>query len=197
MGGGKKPSWQYFIEGGHGKTVMASVRVREETLRRVLRTSTADLVALEHIASQGGHASGMQSVAFTPASAVAALFAPTGQDLGMVGTSSMAQDVVEAVPGGVHVGMRFGGLGWHARRWHGDGVCAGISGAAGMPGAGQRVSAGADYCRGGGVPGAIGVGGSVVAGQREFRHGALAAVGARVSAGGTGARGMPHAVGPV
>ncbi len=110
MGGDKKPSWQYFIEGGHGKTVMASVRVREETLRRVLRTSTADLVALEHIASQGGHASGMQSVAFTPASAVAALFAPTGQDLGMVGTSSMAQDVVEAVPGGVHVGMRFAGL---------------------------------------------------------------------------------------
>jgi hydroxymethylglutaryl-CoA reductase (NADPH) len=110
MGGDKKPSWQYFIEGGHGKTVMSSVRVREETLRRVLRTSTAELVALEHIASHGGHASGMQSVAFTPASAVAAMFAPTGQDLGMVGTSSMAQDVLEAVPDGVHVGMRFAGL---------------------------------------------------------------------------------------
>jgi hydroxymethylglutaryl-CoA reductase (NADPH) len=110
MGGDKKPSWQYFVDGGHGKTVLASVRVREETLRRVLRTTSADLVALEHIASQGGHASGMQSVAFTPASAIAAIFATTGQDLGMVGTSSMAHDVLDRTSDGVHVGMRFAGL---------------------------------------------------------------------------------------
>lgn len=110
MGGDKKPSWQYFIDGGHGKTVLASVRVREDTLRRLLRTSSADMVALEHIASQGGHASGMQSVAFTPASAIAALFATTGQDLGMVGTSSMAHDVLDQTSDGIHVGMRFPGL---------------------------------------------------------------------------------------
>jgi hydroxymethylglutaryl-CoA reductase (NADPH) len=110
MGGDKKPSWQYFVEGGHGKTVLASLHLREESLRRVLRTSTTELLALEHAASHGGHASGMQSVAFTPASAVAAIFALTGQDLGMVGTSSMAHDVVDAVPDGVHVGMRFAGL---------------------------------------------------------------------------------------
>ena len=110
MGGDKKPSWQYFVEGGHGKTVMASVTVREDTLRRVLHTSSADLRALEHLASHGGHASGMQSVAFTPASAVAAMFAATGQDLGMVGTSSMAHDVLEQTDDGVHVAMRFPGL---------------------------------------------------------------------------------------
>jgi hydroxymethylglutaryl-CoA reductase (NADPH) len=110
MGGDKKPSWQYFIEGGHGKTVLASLRVREETLRRLLRTSSADLEALQHIASQGGHASGMQSVAFTPASAIAAMFATTGQDLGMVGTSSMAQDVLDVRPDGVHVAARFSGI---------------------------------------------------------------------------------------
>ncbi|MBV9899256.1 MAG: 3-hydroxy-3-methylglutaryl-CoA reductase [Chloroflexi bacterium] len=110
MGGDKKPSWQYFLDGGHGKTVFASVRVREQTLRRVLRTSSEDLVALQHVASQGGHASGMQSVAFTPASAIAAMFATTGQDLGMVGTSSMAHDVLDRTSDGVHVGMRFPGL---------------------------------------------------------------------------------------
>jgi hydroxymethylglutaryl-CoA reductase (NADPH) len=110
MGGDKKPSWQYFIDGGHGKTVLASVRVREETLRRMLRTSSEDLVALQHVASQGGHASGMQSVAFTPASAIAAMFATTGQDLGMVGTSSMAHDVLDRTSDGIHVGMRFSGL---------------------------------------------------------------------------------------
>ncbi|HEX8966599.1 MAG TPA: 3-hydroxy-3-methylglutaryl-CoA reductase [Chloroflexota bacterium] len=110
MGGDKKPSWQYFREGGHGKTVLASVTLRHETLRRILRTSAADLRALEHVASHGGHASGMQSVSFTPASALAAMFAATGQDLGMVGTSSMAHDVLDETPEGIHVGMRFPGI---------------------------------------------------------------------------------------
>jgi len=110
MGGDKKPSAQYFIEGGHGKTVLAEVTVREETLRRVLHTTGRDMVALEHLGLHGSHASGMQSVAFTPASAVAALFAVTGQDLGMVGTSSMAHDVVELVDGGIHLAVRFSGI---------------------------------------------------------------------------------------
>src|SRR5439155_7941041 len=46
MGGDKKPSAQYFIDGGHGKTVLAEVTVAERTLRRVLRTTGPDLVAL-------------------------------------------------------------------------------------------------------------------------------------------------------
>ena len=60
----------------------------------------------------GSHASDMQSVAFTPASTVAALFAATGQDLGMVGTSSMAHDVLEpfADDSGIHLAIRFPGL---------------------------------------------------------------------------------------
>jgi hydroxymethylglutaryl-CoA reductase (NADPH) len=52
----------------------------------------------------------MQSVAFTPASAVAAIFAATGQDLGMVGTSSMAQGTARRVDGGLQATIRFGGL---------------------------------------------------------------------------------------
>jgi hydroxymethylglutaryl-CoA reductase (NADPH) len=52
----------------------------------------------------------MQSVAFTPASAVAAVFAATGQDLGMVGTSSMAHGTGRRVPGGMQASIRFGGL---------------------------------------------------------------------------------------
>jgi hydroxymethylglutaryl-CoA reductase (NADPH) len=110
MGGDKKPSAQYFIEGGHGKTVLAEATVREETLRRVLHTTGRDLVALEHLGLHGSHASGMQSVAFTPASAIAAMFAATGQDLGMVGTSSMAHDVLEPVDGGIHLAVRFSGI---------------------------------------------------------------------------------------
>src|SRR6266566_532642 len=44
MGGDKKPSAQYFREGGHGKTVLAAVTLAERTLRRVLRTTSSDLV---------------------------------------------------------------------------------------------------------------------------------------------------------
>ena len=110
MGGDKKPSAQYFVSGGHGKTVLAGVSIREQTLRRVLRTTSKDMVALEHLGVHGSHASGMQSVAFTPASSVAAIFAATGQDLGMVGTSSMAHDVLEAIDDGIHLAMRMPGV---------------------------------------------------------------------------------------
>ncbi|MCA1644847.1 MAG: 3-hydroxy-3-methylglutaryl-CoA reductase [Chloroflexi bacterium] len=110
MGGDKKPSAQYFLSGGHGKTVLAGVSVREQTLRRVLRTTSRDMQALEHLGVHGSHASGMQSVAFTPASCVAAMFAATGQDLGMVGTSSMAHDVLDAIDDGIHLAIRMPGI---------------------------------------------------------------------------------------
>jgi hydroxymethylglutaryl-CoA reductase (NADPH) len=112
MGGDKKPSAQYFVAGGHGKSVLAEASIREQTLRSVLRTTSRELVALEHLGVHGSHASDMQSVAFSPASTVAALFAATGQDLGMVATSSMAHDVLEPLgdEAGIHLAMRFAGL---------------------------------------------------------------------------------------
>ena len=109
MGGDKKPSYEYF-QSGHGKTVIAEATLTNEAIRRVLRTTAADLEALAWAGTQGAIASGMQSVAFTPASAVAAVFAATGQDLGMVGTSSMAHGTGRLVDGGLHVSIRFPGL---------------------------------------------------------------------------------------
>ena len=109
MGGDKKPSAEYF-QAGHGKTVIAEALLTDEQLRRVLRTTAADLEALSFAGTHGSIASGMQSVAFTPASAIAAVFAATGQDLGMVGTSSMAHGTARRVPGGLHASIRFGGL---------------------------------------------------------------------------------------
>jgi hydroxymethylglutaryl-CoA reductase (NADPH) len=76
----------------------------------VLRTTAEDLEALSWAGTHGAVASGMQSVAFTPASAIAALFTATGQDIGMVGTSSMAHGTGRRVPGGLHATIRFGGL---------------------------------------------------------------------------------------
>src|SRR5689334_398849 len=109
MGGDKKPSHEYF-QSGHGKTVLAEAFLTDEQIRRVLRTTGEDLEALSWAGTHGAVASGMQSVAFTPASAIAAVFAATGQDLGMVGTSSMAHGTGRKVAGGVQATIRFGGL---------------------------------------------------------------------------------------
>jgi hydroxymethylglutaryl-CoA reductase (NADPH) len=109
MGGDKKPSYEYF-HSGHGKTVLAEAFLADEQISRVLRTTAADLEALSWAGTHGAVASGMQSVAFTPASAVAAVFAATGQDLGMVGTSSMAHGTARRVSGGLHATIRFPGL---------------------------------------------------------------------------------------
>ena len=110
MGGDKKPSHRYFERGGHGKTVLAECTLTEDAVRRVLRTTIDDLLELSFAGTHGAVASGMQSVAFTPASAIAAIFAATGQDLGMVGTSSMAHGTGRRVDGGLHVALRLPGL---------------------------------------------------------------------------------------
>jgi hydroxymethylglutaryl-CoA reductase (NADPH) len=109
MGGDKKPSHQYFSH-GHGKTVIAECTLTDEAIRRVLRTTAQDLDALAWAGTHGAVASGMQSVAFTPASAIAAIFTATGQDIGMVGTSSMAHGTGRVVEGGFHCSIRFPGL---------------------------------------------------------------------------------------
>jgi hydroxymethylglutaryl-CoA reductase (NADPH) len=110
MGGDKKPSHRYFERGGHGKTVLAEATLTEEAVRRVLRTTVDDLLDLSFAGTHGAVASGMQSVAFTPASAIAAIFAATGQDLGMVGTSSMAHGTGRRVEGGINCALRLPGL---------------------------------------------------------------------------------------
>jgi hydroxymethylglutaryl-CoA reductase (NADPH) len=109
MGGDKKPSFEYF-QSGHGKTVIAEATLTEDAVRRVLRTKLEDLAELAWAGTHGAVASGMQSVAFTPATAVAAIFAATGQDLGMVGTSSMSHGVARRVEDGLQVSMRMPGL---------------------------------------------------------------------------------------
>ena len=135
MGGDKKISHRYFELGGHGKTVLAEVTLTEEAIRRVLKTSVDDLLELSWAGTHGAVASGMQSVAFTPATAIAALFAATGQDLGMVGTSSMCHGTGRRVEGGLNVALRLpalevGTIGGgttlpYARSWLGLMGCAG------------------------------------------------------------------------
>jgi hydroxymethylglutaryl-CoA reductase (NADPH) len=110
MGGDKKPSARYFERGGHGKTVIAETTLTDDAVRRVLKTTIDDLLELAFVGTHGAVASGMQSVAFTPATAIAAMFTATGQDIGMVGTSSMAHGTAHRVEGGLNVAMRLPAL---------------------------------------------------------------------------------------
>jgi hydroxymethylglutaryl-CoA reductase (NADPH) len=110
MGGDKKPSARYFERGGHGKTVLAEATLTEDAVRRVLKTSIDDLAELAFVGTHGAVASGMQSIAFTPATAIAAVFTATGQDIGMVGTSSMAHGTAHRTDAGLHVSMRLASL---------------------------------------------------------------------------------------
>src|SRR4051812_30443721 len=110
MGGDKKISHRYFERGGHGKTVVAERTLTEEAVRRVLRTTIPDLLDLAFVGTHGAVASGMQSIAFTPATAIAAMFIATGQDVGMVGTSSMAHGTAYRVDDGLQVAVRLPGL---------------------------------------------------------------------------------------
>jgi hydroxymethylglutaryl-CoA reductase (NADPH) len=110
MGGDKKISHRYFERGGHGKTVVAEVTLTDDAVRRVLRTTVDDLLELSWAGTHGAVASGMQSVAFTPATAIAAIFNATGQDMGMVGTSSMAHGTGKRVEGGLNAAIRLPGL---------------------------------------------------------------------------------------
>jgi len=110
MGGDKKISHRYFERGGHGKTVLAECTLTEEAVRRVLKTTIDDLLELAFVGTHGAIASGMQSVSFTPATAIAAIFTATGQDIGMVGTSSMAHGTAHRTEAGLHVAMRLASL---------------------------------------------------------------------------------------
>lgn len=109
LGGDKKPSAEYF-NGGHGRTVLAHANIPHEVLLHHLDISAEALGELEWTGLHGSLASGMQSFGFTPASAVAGLFTVTGQDLGMVGTSSMAHGAVKLLPTGVSFSLQLGGL---------------------------------------------------------------------------------------
>lgn len=109
LGGDKKPSYEYY-GGGHGKTVVAEAVIPDEVVVRHLHTTPEHLQLLEWTGLHGGNASGMQSFGFTPASAVAAIFAATGQDLGMVGTSSMAHAAVSRTDGGTAFSITLSGV---------------------------------------------------------------------------------------
>src|SRR5215831_18388600 len=109
-GGDKKSSHLYHIHGGHGRTVMASVIIREEVGQTILKCSLDDVLKLREVGGEGGILAGMLGMAVNPVNAIAAIFAATGQDLACVGTSSMAMMTAAECPGGIQCTLRLAGL---------------------------------------------------------------------------------------
>ena len=117
MGGDKKPSYEYFQSRPRQDGDRRGDAHRRGDPPGAAHDAPSDLEALSWAGTHGAVASGMQSVAFTPASAIAAVFAATGQDLGMVGTSSMAHGTGRRVEGGLHASIRLPrARGRHGRR---------------------------------------------------------------------------------
>ena len=110
MGGDKKPSARYFERGGHGKTVIAETTLTDTRCDASSRRTIDDLLELAFVGTQGAIASGMQSVRLHAGTAIAAIFTATGQDIGMVGTSSMAHGTAHRVEGGLNVALRLPAL---------------------------------------------------------------------------------------
>ena len=115
-----------YPRGEHGRRQEAVVRVlpvgpRQDRDRRGVHPRRADRARPAHDrrrprgALVGRHARRGRLRACSrspsrPRSAIAAIFAATGQDLGMVGTSSMAHGTARRVEGGLHASIRFPGL---------------------------------------------------------------------------------------
>jgi hydroxymethylglutaryl-CoA reductase (NADPH) len=109
-GGDKKLSHLRHIDGGHGRTVMASFVLNEEVAQSVLKCSLDDLVKLREIGVDGSILSGMLGMAVNPVNVIAAMFAATGQDIACAGTSSMAMVGLAECPQGVNCTLRLAGL---------------------------------------------------------------------------------------
>jgi len=109
-GGDKKASHLYHIQGGHGKTVFASLILSEKALKETLKCSVEDVLKLREVGGEGAALSGMMGVSCNPANVIAAIFAATGQDLACVGTSSMALASSTECPEGLHVSLRLPNL---------------------------------------------------------------------------------------
>jgi hypothetical protein len=86
------------------------VTLTEAAIERVLRTSVADLEDLAWAGTHGAVASGMQSDRVHAGVRDRRRLRRDGQDLGLVGTSSMCHGTEQRVEGRPHVAVRFPGI---------------------------------------------------------------------------------------
>ena len=120
MGGDKKPSLRVLPVRARQDGARRGDARRDETVRRVLRTTADDLLELSWAGTHGAVASGMQSVAFTPAVGDRGdLRLRRARTSAWSATSSMAHGTARRVEdGGLHARSASGARGRHRRRRH-------------------------------------------------------------------------------
>jgi hydroxymethylglutaryl-CoA reductase (NADPH) len=109
-GGDKKSSHLYHINGGHGRTVIASVIITDAVAEQVLKCTVEDVLKLREVGGEGGTLAGMVGMAVNPVNVIAAIYGATGQDLACAGTSSMAMMTAAECPTGLQCTLRLPSL---------------------------------------------------------------------------------------
>ena len=96
--------------GGRGCAVVAECTIDDETLRRVLKVSSAELLRAFRMIESGAAAVEMATFNINVANIVAAIFTATGQDIASVHESSLGTLELSPTPNGVAARLTLPGL---------------------------------------------------------------------------------------
>jgi hydroxymethylglutaryl-CoA reductase (NADPH) len=100
----------FLLGSGRGISVTAECRISAEFLKKILRTNAEDVMRFYIPAREISAKYGMPLFNINAANAVAAIFAATGQDLGSIHESSLAEFTVTPDNGDLHFSMHLPSL---------------------------------------------------------------------------------------
>lgn len=104
-GSSDKKVSQFLIDHGRGTKVVAKALVQEEAIQKILRTSSDQMLKFYWPSRKYAVENGMVGYTINASNAVAAIFAATGQDLGSIHESSVAQLDLKKHPEGLEVSL--------------------------------------------------------------------------------------------
>ena len=172
MGGDKKPSAQYFVGGGHGKTVLAEVSVREADAAQRAAHHRRDLVALEHLGSTAATPAACSRSRSPRRRSSRRCSRRQGRTWGWSAPAAWRTTSSNRSRMPTASTWQFASPVWRWARWAAcrDAARARLSLVAGLHRAGQRLPPGADRRRHRAVRGALRRRFSRDTGQRKLRH---------------------------
>ena len=104
MSGDKKVNFQSFIA-GRGVRVLAECFLSREALRKILKVSPEQIARCNNAFMAGSIQVGMVGYNINVANVIGAVFTATGQDIGSVHESALAQLHIQAVDDGIYASM--------------------------------------------------------------------------------------------
>lgn len=104
-GSSDKKVSQFLIDHGRGMRVTARAVIQEEAIRKILRTSSDQMLKFYYPSRKYAVENGMVGYTINASNAIAAIFAATGQDLGSVHESSVAELILQPHEEGLEVSV--------------------------------------------------------------------------------------------